>query len=175
MPYFVVLYKKLAYAGSIWNLIIYVPSLATSIVSSGLLGDIMPLLEKTQPQFYYFTFALLDFMFLTGLVGIIISVTAIITTRKINPIRKRLSIILIVMGIIFLVLQWTLYNFMVGIFDIVTADAPYYDTADITAENNFFTALSYNALFGIIPGILLIVSGILAFRIYWKPRNPIFP
>lgn len=143
----------------------YVPLLATSIVSSVLLVDIMPIMEQTQQQPYYFMSSLLDFVFLTGLVGIIISVTAIMATRKINPIRKRLSIILIVMGIVFLVLQLGQYNFMVGVFNTLTADAPYYGTAEAALENNFFTVLSSGALFGIIPGILLIVSGVLAFRI----------
>ncbi len=165
------LYKKLAYAGSIWSLIQYIPLLVTAIYSSVLSVDIMPILKQAQPESYYFMSSLLDFMFLTGVVGIIISVIAIITTRKIHPMMKKLPIILIIVGIVFLVLQWGAYNFLVGVFNMVTADAPYYGAAEVAAEDQFFTGLSYATLFGIIPGILLIVSGILAFRIYREPKN----
>jgi len=167
------LYKKLAYAGSIWSLIQYIPLLVTTIVSSVLSVDIMPIIEQAQPESYYFMSSVLDFGFLTGLVGIIISVIAIIATRKINPMMKRLPIILIIVGVVFLVLQWGAYNFMVGVFNTITADASYYGAAEAAFEDQFFTVLSYGALFGIIPGILLIVSGILAFRIYREPKNPI--
>ena len=167
------LYKKLAYAGSIWSLIQYIPLLVTTIVSSVLSVDIMPIIEQAQPESYYFMSSVLDFGFLTGIVGIIISVIAIIATRKINPMMKRLPIILIIVGVVFLVLQWGAYNFMVGVFNTITADASYYGAAEAAFEDQFFTVLSYGALFGIVPGILLIVSGVLAFRIYREPKNPI--
>ena len=167
------LYKKLAYAGSIWSLIQYIPLLVTTIVSSVLSVDIMPIIEQAQPESYYFMSSVLDFGFLTGLVGIIISVIAIIATRKINSMMKRLPIILIIVGVVFLVLQWGTYNFLVGVFNTITSDASYYGAAEAAFEDQFFTALSYGALFGIIPGILLIVSGISAFRIYREPKNPI--
>ena len=167
------LYKKLAYAGSIWSLIQYIPLLVTTIVSSVLSVDILPIMEQAQPESYYFMSSLLDFGFLTGLAGIIISVIAIIATRKINPMMKRLPIILIIVGVVFLILQWGAYNFMVGVFNTITADTSYYGAAEVAFEDQFFTVLSYGALFGIIPGILLIVSGILAFRIYREPKNPI--
>ena len=167
------LYKKLAYAGSIWSLIQYIPLLVTTIVSSVLSVDIMPIMEQAQPESYYFMSSVLDFGFLTGLVGIIISVIAIIATRKISPMMKRLPIILIIVGVVFLVLQWGAYNFMVGVFNTITADASYYGAAEAAFEDQFFTVLSYGALFGIVPGILLIVSGVLAFRIYREPKNPI--
>lgn len=167
------LYKKLSYAGSIWSLIQYIPLLVTTIVSSVLSVDIMPIIEQAQPESYYFMSSVLDFGFLTGLVGIIMSVIAIIATRKFNPMMKRLPIILIIVGVVFLVLQWGAYNFMVGVFNTITADASYYGAAEAAFEDQFFTALSYGALFGIISGILLVVSGILAFRIYREPKNPI--
>lgn len=167
------LYKKLAYAGSIWSLIQYIPLLVASIYSSALLVDIIPILKFAQQESYYFMSSLLDFAFLAGLVGIIISVIAIIATRKFNPMMKRIPIILIIVGVVFLVLQSGQYNFIAGMFNTMTADTPYYSAADIAFEDQFFNNLSYGALFGIIPGILLIVSGILAFRIYREPKNPI--
>ena len=133
----------------------------------------MLFMEQAQPESYYFMSSVLDFGFLTGIVGIIISVIAIIATRKINPMMKRLPIILIIVGVVFLVLQWGAYNFMVGVFNTITADASYYGAAEAAFEDQFFTVLSYGALFGIVPGILLIVSGVLAFRIYREPKNPI--
>lgn len=167
------LYKILAYVGSIWSFITYVPLLVIAIFSSVLLRDIMPILQQTQEQSFLFMSSMMNLVFLLGIIGIAMSITVIIATRKIKPIMKRLPIILIIAGIVFVVLQWVQYSYMEDVFDIVTAGLPYYGTAEAEFEDNFFGKLSESFVIGIIPSIILIVSGMLAFRIYRKPRNPI--
>ena len=167
------LYKILAYAGSIWSLIGYVSLLISGIASSVMLRDIMPMLQYTQNQSFQFMSSLMNLAFLLGIIGIGMSITVIVSTKKLTPIRKRLPIILIVSGAVFLVLQWVQYNYMVDVFNTVTANYPYYSSAEAEFEDKFFAEQSKNFLIGIIPSVLLIVSGILAFRSYRKPINPI--
>ena len=151
----------------------YVFLLISGIVSSVMLRDIMPILQQTQKQSFQFMSSLMDFVFLLGIIGVGMSITVIITTKKLTPLMKRLPIILIVSGVVFLVLQWVQHNYMVGIFNTITSNAPYYGSAEVEFEGKFFAEESKNFLIGIIPSILLIVSGILAFRSYSKPINPI--
>ena len=114
--------------------------------------------------------SMLNSAFLIGIVGTATSIVAIIVTRKIKA-TKKLPIILIAAGIVFVILEWLQYSVMADIFDILTAGAPYYGTAEAEAEVQFFGELNASFFVGIIPTILLIVSGILAFRIYRKPNQ----
>lgn len=167
------LYRKLSYVGSIWSLFTYVFLLGSSVILPASTGNMMPFLEISQPQSYQFMSSLTGFMFLTGFIGVVMSVIAIVVTRKINATRRKLFLILIFVGIVLWLLQWGQYNFVVGIFNQMTAGSSFYGAAEATFENNFFTQMKSSALIGLIPSFLLLVSGVLAFRIYRKPKNPI--
>ena len=138
-----------------------------------MLTDIMPILKQGDAEGFQFLSSMIVLLILLGIIGSAMSITVIMATRKIKPIMKRLPIILIIAGIVFVVLQWVQYSYVADVFDMATADSPYYGIAEAEAEKEFFGNMSQVFGIGSIPAILLIVSGILAFRIYRKPKNPI--
>ncbi len=168
-----ILYKVLAYVGSIWSLLGYISLLGVAIAMPALLSDIMPILEASRDKSFVFFSSLLNFVLLLGIVGTAISITAIIATKKIKSITKTLPIILIIAGIVFIALQGIQYGYMEDVFGMITEGSPYYGTAEAEFEDKFFGKISESFVIGIIPGILLVVSGMLAFRIYRKPSSAV--
>ena len=73
----------------------------------------------------------------------------------------------------FIALQGIQYGYMEDVFGMVTEGSPYYGTAEAEFEDKFFGKMSESFVIGIIPGILLVVSGVLAFRIYRKPSSAV--
>lgn len=167
------LYRKLAYAGGIWSLLQYGFLLGIGIVMPALLSDIMPILKATQGQSFVFMSSIMNFVMLLGIIGTAMSITVIIGTKKIKLITKTLTIILIIAGIVFIILQLVQYSYMEDIFYMVVESSLYYGAAEAEAKDNFFGKMSESFIIGIIPGILLIGSGILAYRSYRKPKKPI--
>lgn len=167
------LYKILAYVGSIWSLLVYVSLLGIGIGSSAMLSDIMPMLQISQEQSFLFMSSLLNLSLWLGIIGTATSITVIIATKKIKPITKKLPGILIIAGIVFVGLQCAQYSYMENVFDMVMAGSPPYGTAEAEFEDKFFGQMSVSFVGGIIPAILLIVSGILSFRIYRKPKTQV--
>lgn len=157
------LYKKLAYVGSVWGLLSYASLMLSSIVSFFLLEKVRPLLE-TQELVAIIMYSIFDMAFLLGIVGTATCIITIISVKKIKPdsIRKKLSVILIVAGIILVILLSVQSLFLLKLLDIVMEIPGYYpipDEADLD-----YTQFNLSLLFNIIPSILLIVSGILSWK-----------
>ena len=95
------------------------------------LADIMPLLHQVQPA----SPTIMNLLFVLGILGIAISLIIIIAIRKTV---KRLSTILIITGTAFIVLQGIQYLYVTSISNI-----------------------SEISIVGIIPSILVIVSGLI--------------
>ena len=161
-----VLYKKLAYVGSIWSLIQYLSLLIISITSWIYFEDIFTVIKHVQVQEVFMMTSLFSSAFLFGITGTIISIIGIISIKKIkenNSVRKKLSIILIVSGITLLGLHTGQYMFMTEFIDtIITSSSTYIGGYDQSLRPDFTDSL--NILFILVPSIILIISGFLAIR-----------
>lgn len=158
------LYKKLGYIGSIWILLEHSFLTIVVIVSLPMLYQLKPFLEASQPSASNLIFSLLHSSLLSGIVGIITCVIIIFSVKKIkrpDSIRKKLSIILIITGIILFVIQIIQFLIWLNFADeVITSSLTY--TGGYTSILNTESILGI--LIGIIPSVILIISGILAVK-----------
>ena len=158
------MYKKLVYVGSIWSLLQHSILVITSVVTYSMVYPLKSLFEAIPSLPFSFIFSLIDFVFLFGVIGIIICIIVIFSVKKIKKpdlIRKRLSTILITIGIILFVMQIAAFLILLHFTGESITSPSYYPAGYTTVLN---TESIIGGLFGMVPSVILIISGILAMK-----------
>jgi len=168
------LYKKLGYAGAVLGILKYGFTFGIFVYISYLIPErraIEYLIGMSDSMSFFMGLGLWS-----GIVGIAVSIIAIVTVKKVSFIKKKLSVILILMGGIFFVVSWIAFQFMSGMIDdvVATSSTNVWSAIAIAGHDvdRVYEGMNHQFLIEIVPSILLIASGLLAFRIYRKPRNP---
>ena len=168
-----ILYKVLAYVGGILGLLKYGFTFGIFVYISYLMPEsrqLAVLIGSSDSMSF-----LMGLGFWSAIVGIAVSIIVIVTVKKVSFIKKKLSAILILMGGIFFVVSWIAFQFMSGIVDdvVATSSTNFWSAIAIAGHDadKVYEGMNQQFLIEIIPSILLISSGLLAFRIYRKPSS----
>jgi len=171
----VALYKILAYVGAIWGLLKYGFGM-TAFIGISIFANNTSGMNQMMWIIPELTNAM-NLNLLFGIIGIPISIISIIATKKVRFTRKKLSVILILTGIVFMGMSWVTNNFMFSLIDdkIVCSSTDLMCALNIAGMNTdkIREGMNTQSLIENIPSILLIVGGMLAFRMYRKSRNPV--
>ncbi len=164
------LYKKLAYTGAIWGLAKYSIGLGTFAVFTAFI-DITPGMNNIQETFPDLANTI-HLVSLFGVIGVLLSVVVIMAIKNISFVQNKLSVILIITGIVFIGMSWLTDDFRYTVLEdnIICASTSINCALALSGINlsSIYNAVILQTITGNIPSILLIVSGILAFRIHKK-------
>ena len=166
-------YRKLAYVGAIWGLLKYGFGMA-AFIGISIFANNTSGMNQVMWMIPELTNAM-NVNLLFGIVGIPISIIVIIVTKKVKFTRKKLSVILILAGGVFMSMSWVTNAFMFGLIDdkVACSSTNLNCALDIAGINigKIHEGMNLQSIIENIPGILLIVSGMLAFRVYRKSRK----
>ena len=161
-------YKKVAYVGAIWSLLQYNLFIITALYSSSMISQVKPIVDMKLDYTLNFVTSMVPLLFLFGIAGIMTCIVIIFSLKKIKKadlIRKKLSKILIITGIVLFVLQIIQFPIMVNGMDEAIRSTPQYNgwytgsyTDVLDSEKTTGIVVS------VIPSIILVISGILAMK-----------
>ena len=163
---FMKLYKSIAYIISFWNLITSTILFTLGVLSPIIFADLLQIMRNSQPDGYSLMLDIIIAAIGLGLSGIILSIIVIISLRKISISGKKLYTILILAAFGFIILHALSINFMNDVFyDTVVGD---YLISKWTSYDYEYmdrtTQLNDSFWWGLLPGLFLMASGVLAYR-----------
>ncbi len=164
------LYRKLAYVGSILGFLKYGSTFGIIVITSYFLPEsrqLAVLIGSSSEMSFLMSLSLWS-----GVIGIVVSAVIIITIKKVSPMKKRLPITLLLMGVVFFILSGIAFSFISQIVDntVATSSTNLWSAIAIAGHDveQVYKGMNQQFLVEIIPAILLFVSGTLAFREYRK-------
>lgn len=162
------LYKKLVYVGSIWSLLQYSILTISGIALYSMLYPMKRVLDSVPLDGVSLIYSSIHLLFLFGITGVVTCIIIIFSVKKIkkvDSIRKKLSKILIITGIVLFVLQIIQFPLVVDMLaDKGMTEEPGTDWHSAFYDSLLTTETMIGILFGIIPSIILVISGILAMK-----------